>query len=182
TALSMGIRNLGQQLDEEGNLVAGIENLAKQTIGRLRDSVWALDIGALTLQDFRVKLHHFLVEFSEGSGMDVEWEIDCTAPEYTLRTELALGLYRMVQEGIHNSLRHGGAGHLQIALAHSAAEGLSVTLVDDGKGFDPTEAVGEGHYGLRNLQARTAALDGNLDIQSAPDKGATLCWHFPEEN
>src|SRR5439155_697243 len=52
-------------------------------------------------------------------------------------------------------------------------------LVDDGRGFNAAGADGAGGNGLRNLQARAAALGGSLEIDSAPGEGTRLTLRFP---
>jgi signal transduction histidine kinase len=78
--------------------------------------------------------------------------------------------YFTVAEALANACRHAAASHIDVSLARSD-ESLHITVHDDGAGFDPATAVGEG---LANLGERLAALGGRLDVTSRPDGGTTV--------
>ncbi len=95
-------------------------------------------------------------------------------------------LYRCVQEGITNAIRHGGARNIEIEIAESrqpvragAKRGksfLTLSLKDDGKGFAPSTAKG---FGLTTMNERLRSLGGSCRIESEPAKGATLHIEIP---
>ncbi|HHG86240.1 MAG TPA: hypothetical protein ENJ82_15935, partial [Bacteroidetes bacterium] len=187
TALSMGLQNLGRKVPETDaakewrEKVTSIEDLTRRVIVQLRDTVWALDTQDVSLQNFRRKLHGFLSEFVVTSGLETEWEITCNQPSFQLEANFALELYRMVQEGIHNALRHAAPELVRIDIQITETRELILLLEDDGKGFVVDELMNnpqDGHYGLRNLQARTEALKGEIEITSEVGKGSRLQWKF----
>jgi signal transduction histidine kinase len=81
-------------------------------------------------------------------------------------------LYRVVQELLTNSMRHGEARNILVQLVREQGH-FSLTVEDDGKGFD---AESEGHKGagLTNIRARIAYLNGTIDIRSAPGEGTSV--------
>jgi signal transduction histidine kinase len=85
-------------------------------------------------------------------------------------------LVLMFKEALHNITRHAAATAVEIRLAQSST-GLSVTLHDNGNGFDPAAAT-EG-MGLTNLQRRAAKHGGTVRIDSAPAQGTTLTITLP---
>jgi len=85
-------------------------------------------------------------------------------------------LILMLKEAIHNITRHAAATAVDIHLAQSSTE-LSVTLRDNGRGFDPA-AVTEG-MGLTNLQRRAAKHGGSVRIDAAPARGTKLTITLP---
>jgi signal transduction histidine kinase len=87
-------------------------------------------------------------------------------------------LYRIIQECIHNALKHAQAGMIDIAL-HMEPEGISVTIEDDGKGFDPDNPGAGSGIGLQNMRARVEYLKGSLEFQSAPGKGTLVAIFIP---
>lgn len=92
-----------------------------------------------------------------------------------------LSLYRLLQEGIANSVRHARA--TRIALTVEAAEGRAtrITLSDDGVGFDLGRAAGspgEGR-GLTNIRRRAEQMRGRIAIDTAPDEGTRLILTVP---
>jgi signal transduction histidine kinase len=95
--------------------------------------------------------------------------------------EGATHLYRIAQEALANSVRHGGAKRLRIMLA--AVHGrCRLTLDDDGSGFagDPGAALQQG-AGLKFMRARTLAVDGEIDFGRSPLGGARVrvTWPHP---
>jgi signal transduction histidine kinase len=82
--------------------------------------------------------------------------------------------YFTVAEALANASKHAAASAIDVTLAHHEG-GLDITVRDDGQGFDPATAVGEG---LVNLAERVAALGGRLSVEARPGAGTTLSAHL----
>ena len=90
--------------------------------------------------------------------------------------ELEIGLYRIAQELLTNSLKHSEADHIILQLI---GHDNSVMLIveDDGIGFDNnTRKAG---LGMKNIESRVKALDGRLDIDATKGKGCTIIVEIP---
>ena len=81
-------------------------------------------------------------------------------------------LYRIAQEALHNIIKHAHAHTVLLSLSRQDSE-LILEIRDDGKGFDPAEAL-PGHLGLLSMQERAALLGGTCSIESAPAQGTRL--------
>jgi signal transduction histidine kinase len=90
---------------------------------------------------------------------------------YRLPDETANTLLQITREALSNVVKHAAATQAQVRLAYGA-KGVTLTVVDDGRGFDPEEVWGAEHRGLRNLRTRTAEAGGMLSIQSGLSCGA----------
>ncbi|HMN32024.1 MAG: sensor histidine kinase [Chitinophagaceae bacterium] len=90
-------------------------------------------------------------------------------------------LYRVIQECINNVIKHSKANALDISLIKDV-DGVSVTIEDNGKGFNVAEAKNKEGIGLKNMVARVKFLKGTLDIDSSPGKGTLIAIHVPTEN
>jgi two-component system sensor histidine kinase UhpB len=119
-----------------------------------------------------------LVERTRRSQGDVVIETRLALPGTPLPPELALTLYRAVQEGITNALRHGGALHLLLDL-RADADGITLELIDDGRGLPAEGWQRPGHYGLRWLVERVETLQGELHIGPAQPRGVRLSVRVP---
>ncbi|MEQ9186990.1 MAG: sensor histidine kinase [Cryomorphaceae bacterium] len=95
-----------------------------------------------------------------------------------LDTQTEVAVYRMVQEIMTNTLKHADAQVVQVQVNRSETT-LSVTVEDDGKGFDPAKAKRQGGMGLENLSARAAKLNGSYHIDSAPGRGSISIIEIP---
>ena len=83
----------------------------------------------------------------------------------------------MAQEALTNAARHSDADKLTIRLAGDA-EWVTLTIQDDGKGFNPTSRP-PGHYGLQNMSERAESAGGSLTIESSDGNGSTVTIKFP---
>ncbi len=99
-----------------------------------------------------------------------------------------LTLYRCIQEGITNAIRHGKADALTIDLAEMPAPRrnggkrprarLALSLSDDGKGIAPATPKG---FGLTTMTERVRSLGGRCVIENAPSKGTIIRVEIPVE-
>lgn len=96
--------------------------------------------------------------------------------EEHLPENLKLMLFRITQEQVSNIVRHARANSIQIWL-QSDAEYITLTISDDGRGFDPA------HYkkglGFTNISSRAGLFNGKVEIDAAPGKGCRLTVFIP---
>lgn len=94
-----------------------------------------------------------------------------------ITAEKALVLFRLLQEVVNNIIKHAGATKIKITLSQDD-EHILLSITDNGIGFKPDEVSKTG-MGLSNLLRRTKAIEGELDIISAPDEGTTIAIKVP---
>lgn len=90
----------------------------------------------------------------------------------SLTEQTAVNIYRIVQECLNNAIKHAGANSISITLAN-VANTLSVTVEDDGIGFDTASTSG---HGLPNLHYRAKMIEANFSIESSSN-GTTCVLH-----
>ena len=105
--------------------------------------------------------------------LDVVGEIPDLAPE------VRLGVYRIVQEALHNVLRHAGADEAVVRLEALDAVALRVTIRDNGAGFDPEREVRPTSLGLLSMRERAAAIGATLEIRARPGGGTAIVIERP---
>jgi signal transduction histidine kinase len=88
-------------------------------------------------------------------------------------------LFRVMQEGIQNGLKHSGCTHINISTADQP-EGLSLRLTDDGKGFDSKHSSNDG-MGIANMKRRIDLLGGTFQLLSSPGEGTTITIFIPAD-
>jgi NarL family two-component system sensor histidine kinase LiaS len=86
-------------------------------------------------------------------------------------------LFRIVQEALHNALKHSRAQIVSVDL-RGEPEGLALTIIDDGVGFDVEAAWGRG-LGLLSVRERVEAIGGTLEINSTFGAGTRLHVRVP---
>lgn len=94
---------------------------------------------------------------------------------------LAINVLRMVQELLRNVIKHAEATEVIVQLTLEDQQ-LSITVEDDGKGFDPEDEQFQAGLGLESIQTRALSLHGQLEIQSQPDEGTTFTITIPISN
>lgn len=90
-----------------------------------------------------------------------------------LPSDMQLALFRILQECLTNTQKHADASKCDVRLKYDG-DLVSLTVTDDGKGFEVGRSARDGHYGLTNLEERARRFRGTLDIQSAPGAGTTV--------
>jgi signal transduction histidine kinase len=108
--------------------------------------------------------------FRDRTGVAVETRIDGSAARFG--DERAEVIFRMTEEALRNVERHAGARHVRLSLDTDATH-LSLSLADDGVGFDPRLSR-PGHFGLVGLTEQAQLIGATLSIDSAPDRGTTV--------
>jgi signal transduction histidine kinase len=99
-------------------------------------------------------------------------------PKKLLPNDVALALFRVVQEGVRNAVSYSGAREVVVRLA-VAPEGLRLVISDNGCGFDLHARLGSG-LGLISMRERLDAIGATLTIQTAPGQGTRLDIVLPE--
>jgi two-component system, NarL family, sensor kinase len=84
----------------------------------------------------------------------------------------------VIQECINNVIKHSGATLLDISIIKDE-EGISVTIEDNGRGFDVSDKSKFEGIGLKNIQTRVNYLKGTVEWESTINKGTLVIIHVP---
>lgn len=103
-------------------------------------------------------------------------ELDHQLP-LDLAPDVTLGVYRVVQEGLTNALRHAHSSWIAIAVQGDSAR-IRVSVTDDGIGL-PADWSQPGHFGLRGLADRVAQLGGTFNVANRGGSGVALSADIP---
>jgi PAS domain S-box-containing protein len=94
-----------------------------------------------------------------------------------LSYEVALCLFRVVQEGLNNVIKHSGAGAAQVML-RGTNDALLLSIADSGRGFE-TDVSGRAGLGLASIAERLRLIGGEVTIRSRPGRGTTIDARVP---
>lgn len=156
-----------------------MQDLVSETIEQIRTLAHQLRPAALEEFGLPLALEALVKDVSDQGRLDGTCE--CQLKSHEIPDEVEVVLYRIAQEGVTNILRHAHAAHMNL-MVHLGQQGVSMTIEDDGAGFDPTTLgmdSGKRHLGLISMKERAEILGGSLDIYTAPDKGTTIQVHVP---
>ncbi|HVQ17309.1 MAG TPA: PAS domain-containing protein [Vicinamibacterales bacterium] len=107
-------------------------------------------------------------------------QVECRAENVprALPYELALCLFRIVQEALNNVDKHSGAREAKVTLT-GTSDTLLVTIADSGRGFDEAAASVHGGLGLASMRERVQFVGGELTLQSRPGYGTRIIVRAP---
>ncbi|MBN1240482.1 MAG: hypothetical protein JXB36_18410 [Gammaproteobacteria bacterium] len=102
-----------------------------------------------------------------GIELSLDYDVECD-----LGHSVTLAIYRIVQEGLINALRHAHPGRVDVSI-RADEERIVVSVADDGVGL-PEDWRRPGHFGLRGLADRVEHLDGTFDVRERQPRGVLL--------
>jgi PAS domain S-box-containing protein len=114
-------------------------------------------------------------EFAERQGMQIHWRHEVQS---TLKQEVGLCLFRVLQEALHNAAKHSGVKRIEVELRETSGE-IQLVVNDLGRGFDIEEALHGKGLGLTSMSERVRLLNGTISIDSKPMRGATIHVRIP---
>jgi len=118
----------------------------------------------------------FCMELSEQQNVSIDF-VWMDVPE-TIPQDISLCLFRVLQEALHNAVKHSSVSHFGVEL-RGASDAVHLTVRDSGIGFNP-EAAMKGHgLGLTSMRERLKLVDGQFSIESQPMRGTTIHAFVP---
>lgn len=113
----------------------------------------------------------FCKELSEKQGVEIDFHSE-DLPK-NLPREIALCLFRVLQEALQNAVKHSGSHRFEVSLA-AALNAIQLTVRDSGIGFDPEEAIRGQGLGLTSMKERLKLVYGELSIDSVSQRGTLI--------
>jgi two-component system CheB/CheR fusion protein len=142
----------------------------------VRRIAYELHPSALDHLGLAVAVRSYIREFSEREGIPVHF-----APRKvpaSISADVASTLYRIVQEALRNVAKHAGKTSVSIALT-GGSNRLSLSIRDNGMGFDLDSVQDKGGLGLISMQERARLVRGDFSLKTLPGRGATITVHVP---
>jgi PAS domain S-box-containing protein len=167
-----------QQLHNDPLILPGV----RSRMGELHKQISeiAADIQSLSHELHSAKLQYlgfagamrgFCREFGEQQKAEVDFQTqDLPGP---LSADASLCFLRVLQESLHNAVKHSGAQHFEVRLWGTSDE-IHLTVRDSGEGFDRESAKTSRGLGLISMEERLKLVKGTLSIDSQPKRGTTI--------
>jgi signal transduction histidine kinase len=148
------------------------EETAHQGLKEARAAIAQMRFNPVRDAGLAAALGDFVELFVERTGIPVDYTSDAHSGAFA--DERAETLFRIAEEAMRNVEHHAGATRVTVSLhATSNGKGLTLTIADDGIGFD-AEAAHPGHYGLAGLREQARLIGAVLTIDSVPRHGTTI--------
>ncbi len=114
-------------------------------------------------------------EISEQHGIQIKFTEHEVPP--SISQDISLCLYRIVQEGLRNIVKHSGAKDAKVELT-GGPDTIHLRIADRGVGFDPATTKGKG-IGLVSIEERVRLVQGEMSLQSRPSHGTCIDLRIP---
>jgi len=172
TSILLGLKHLDDvvETDEAREATASIRELVAATLQDVRRL--AVELRPSALDDFGLvpAVERLASNLSEQSDLVVD--LEARLGDRRLPPEAETALYRIVQEGLTNVVKHAAAHRVSITLVRKEAAAV-VVIEDDGQGFD-LEAVRAGALGFTGMRERVELVGGRLTVETSPGAGTTV--------
>ncbi|HET6253327.1 MAG TPA: sensor histidine kinase [Puia sp.] len=185
-------RQISEELhDNVGQLISSTRILlviTQRSIAQAPDALQtAIDTLATAIQDLRSlskalnkewlerfnlidNLHHEVQRINLSGAVSVT--VEATENDVPLQPDAQVMLFRIVQEALHNGIKHSEARCIAVNLSLEGSN-IVIRVRDNGKGFNPDAALDSG-VGLINMTHRTKLLRGTISWESAPATGTLV--------
>jgi len=114
-------------------------------------------------------------EFSERQRVEIDFSNDVHS---ALPFEIGLSLFRVLQEALHNVMKHSGVKRIEVQLREDSGE-IHLIIRDSGKGFDVEAALQGKGLGLTSMRERVRLVNGTIAIESKPMGGTSIHVRVP---
>jgi len=152
--------------------------LLTQSITQLNDLSKSLDADIIGQQGLLAAIEEERQRIEKIGTFHICYSVSGN-PVY-MNSQAELVIFRIIQEAFNNIIKHARAGTVSLAL-HYNNRTLQLKIEDDGAGFDTETILTGQHAGLKNMEARTQLLGGQMEINSRPGRGTTLNFTIPFE-
>jgi signal transduction histidine kinase len=162
--------------DEVERLVEHAIDSLHLTIRDIRNFIFGLRPELLTGVTLPVGLAAIVDEFRHNSMIHIE--LETAELNRDPDPETTAHLLAIANEALSNVARHSGATQASVRVAADPSGVVTLTVADNGHGFDPSDAAALGHQGLANMRSRAAGIDATMDIAS-DDAGTSVIVRCP---
>jgi signal transduction histidine kinase len=183
TALSYGLERVDRRLHAKGpgnalELLGEQKDHLREVTRTLRNLLSELRPPAIDEHGLvgALKLHGDAFAKQSKTSIDIDAQID-----HRPAPEVETIIFRITQEALTNVSKHANADRVSIRLTVNHDD-VSLTIRDDGVGFDPDQAarlLNDGHFGLAGMRERVELGGGRLELDSQPGHGTTIHVALP---
>jgi signal transduction histidine kinase len=173
----------GDLTREQRDTIQDARRMAAEVLQETRRLIYALRPVALEEMGLDIALRGYAEDLLQRSGVDIH--MTTKGQKERLGDQLELSLYRIGQEALNNIAKHANAQNVWINMEYGDST-LSLTVQDDGIGFDPgevdrTPSLMRG-MGLEGIRERTSLVGGIATVRSTPKSGTTIRVEVPRNH
>ena len=146
----------------------------------VRDYLMGVKTGPSVERGFLTAIRQYIDKYSQEYGIHTELDTPSKLDELQIDSTIQAQLKPIIQEALTNIRKHSGASSARIIFALRENQ-ISVSIKDDGQGFDPESLTENQGFGLRAMTRRAEILGGRLEVNAAPGRGSAVIIRIPWE-
>lgn len=170
----MGRRSVDAS-SKAGPYLQRIGERSRESIEKMSDIIWSINPENDSLCQILVRMKNYANELLEAKNIAVHWMESENLGALKLSMTKRKNLYLLFKEVVTNAAKYSGAKNMYINL-YADHRYIKLFFSDDGVGFD-VDTIQAGN-GLKNMQRRSASLNGTIRIESAPQTGTSIIFQF----
>jgi signal transduction histidine kinase len=176
SAVKLNISSVDVEHPSDREVLAKTGGYLDEIIGSMRRISHDLLPNTLERKGLLEAVREFINQVNTKQTVNIQLYI---VKEIKVPKEKEIHIFRMIQEIVHNTLKHSRAKTLQIGFSEEGGHLLCLTK-DDGNGFDKEKVLAGSHgLGLRSLESRCEILNGILTLDSMPGAGTNYFIKIP---
>jgi signal transduction histidine kinase len=176
SAVKLNISSVDIVVPADREILEKTAGYLDEIIGSMRRISHDLLPSTLERRGLLEAVREFIQQVKNKQSVDIQLYI---VKEIRVPKDKEIHIFRMVQEIVHNTIKHAQARALQIGFSEENGHLLCLTK-DDGKGFDKEKVLTTSQgLGLRSLESRCEILNGILTLESAPGLGTNYFIKIP---
>jgi signal transduction histidine kinase len=185
--IHLQLRSLEARAKDEASLgiadeLSALAETADEAYSDVREAILGLRETVREDDGLEGSLREYLRKYSRQTGIvaTLTCEGD-TRRALSPRSEVQL--LRVVQEALTNTRKHSRAHRVAVRI-DCLGEGTTLTVEDDGVGFDPSTVASsmEGGFGMKSMRERVEQIGGSIDVHTAPSEGTTIVVRLDAED
>lgn len=176
SAVKLHLNHLQLEGEENKKIIEFSNKHINEIINKIREISYNLLPNTLIRNGLLRAIEEYIERLKAAHPLVVQ--LHCEG-SFMLTKDKEINVYRMIQEIVHNTIKHAKASLLFIEFKVKQNV-LYLTIADNGKGFNYEEKLKENTgLGLLNLQSRAEVINANFTMQSEPDKGTNYFLEIP---
>jgi signal transduction histidine kinase len=176
SSVKLNINSIDVHNPEDKEVIEKTGRYIDEIIASMRQISYDLLPNTLQRKGLMDAFKEFINNLNNKKGLHIELHLikDINVPR-----EKEIHIFRMLQEIVHNTLKHAKAKELQLIFTEEDND-LHILTKDNGIGFDVEKYKMESSgFGLKSIESRVEILNGKINIESEPDKGSSFFIKIP---
>jgi len=162
--------------EEDKDKFQKISRMTRDLVSALYETVWTVDPKNDHLDSLINYLSRMVSDLCEPTNIRYRVRQSGNIDDRPVTSEIRHNISLAVKEAVHNAIKYSRATEIKAIFSFQSPT-LSISIRDDGCGFDPVQSAGGN--GLSNMRQRMNSVGGSLSIESSPNHGTTVIFNIP---